>query len=180
MELELEIKFKVTNKQRLLKKMSLFGMRLQHKEHLIDVYYSPVQGKDFLSPSRPRLRVRKNMTNSTACLEYHQPHGCHGGIEREVNISDGDMMDVILKQLDYKEEVRIDKLRTQYKYKELTVDLDQVKGIGTFVEIEIMNPRNKKVAVKKIRQLAEDLGLKDEIDYNTRYFHLVLAKQGKL
>jgi adenylate cyclase class 2 len=159
--------------------MRLFGMRLEYKDHLLDIYYSPGRGQDFISPRRPRLRVRKNLTKGTARLEYHQPVGQHGGLEREINISDGDMMDVVLKQLGYKEEIRVDKLRAQYRYKDFNIDFDQVKGLGTFVEIEIIDPGNKKTAIRKIRQLAEDLGLRDEIDYNQRYFTMLLAKRSK-
>lgn len=180
MEYEIEIKTKVRNKKRLLQKLKLLGARLKNKIHQVDTYYSPGKGERFVSRGRPRLRIRKNLTNGTARLEYHLPHGQHGGWEREITISDGDMMDVILKNLGFKEECKIDKIRHHYKYKDFNLDLDQVKGLGTFFEVELMNVNNRKRAVRRVKELIKDLGFKEEVQYHNRYLNMMLRKKGLL
>ncbi|MCR4280476.1 MAG: class IV adenylate cyclase [Candidatus Komeilibacteria bacterium] len=172
---EIEIKFRVRNKPRFLRRLKKLGITLREKKHLLDLYYSP-PGKKFIGRN-PRLRIRKNMTTGTASFEYHQPVGLYGGEETEVTISDGDMMDLILRQFKFREEARVDKVRTVYEHREMNVDLDEVKGLGTFVEIEIMNAKNKTRAVKEIKKAALELGLSLNDIENNRYLEMMLTKR---
>jgi adenylate cyclase, class 2 len=179
MQLEIEMKTKIKNKKRLLAKFALLGIRNRSKAHFIDIYFSPRKGKRFVLVNSPKLRIRKNLTAGTATFEYHLPSGVYCNQEREIEVSDGDMMDVILKQLGFIEEVRIDKVRTFYDYKNFNIYIDQVKGLGNFLEVEIMNATNKKAAVKKIKQLLKDLCVKDDI-VRSWYWQMMLKKNNKL
>ena len=179
MKFEIEIKTRIKNKKRLLAKFALLGIRNKNKSHYVDIYFSPKKGKRFVYFKSPRMRVRKDMTSGTASFEYHLPSGIYGGHEREVDISDGDMMDVILKHLDFAEEVRIDKVRSYYEYKHFNVFIDEVKGLGSFLEVEIMEAPNRKTAIKQIKLLLDDLGVKDDIIHDW-YWHMMLEKKGLL
>ena len=179
MQFEIEIKTRIKNKKRLLAKFALLGIRKKNKKHYVDIYFSPKKGKRFIFPKNPKMRIRKDLTSGTASFEYHLPSGIYGGHEREIEISDGDMMDVILKHLDFVEEVRVDKIRSYYEYKNFNVYIDEVKGLGSFLEVEIMNAPKRKAALKKIKQLLNDLGVKKDIIHDW-YWRMMLAKKGRL
>jgi len=179
MQLEIEMKAKVGNKKRLLNKFTLLGISNKNKKHYIDIYFSPKKGKRFTSFRSPRLRVRKDLTSGTASFDYHLPSGLYGGHEREISISDGDMMDVILKHLDFKEEVRVDKIRSYYTYKHFNIFIDEVRGLGSFIEIEIMNAPNRKLATNQIKQLLDDLGVRKNVVQDW-YWRMMLKKKGLL
>ncbi|MFH1667929.1 MAG: class IV adenylate cyclase [Candidatus Komeilibacteria bacterium] len=179
MTLEVEIKYKVKDKKKLVAKLKLIGARFIVKTHLKDVYFSPDKGKRFIDPN-PRLRIRNNMTDSTARLEYHVDQGRYSVIETEVNISDGQMMKLILKNLDFKEEGVVDKVRNSYQYKNFNLDLDIVKGLGTFLEIELLNPLNSKQAIYAIKEIERDLSLSKNSVCQHGYLFMVLKKRGLL
>jgi predicted adenylyl cyclase CyaB len=179
MTIEVEIKYRIKDKSKLIAKLNLLGARFISKTHQQDIYYSPAKGKRFIN-SNPRLRIRKNMTKGTARLEYHINQGLYTGIEKEVTISDGDMMKLILKNLDFKEETIVDKIRNSYKYRQFNFDLDIVKGVGTFLEIELLDPADKRKAIAKIKELEKDLNLTAENYCKDRYLNMVLKKKGLL
>ncbi|MFW0862267.1 MAG: class IV adenylate cyclase [Candidatus Komeilibacteria bacterium] len=176
MQLEIEMKAKIKNKKRLLNKFALLGIHNKNKKHFVDIYFSPKNGKRFISFKSPRLRVRKDLTSGTASFEYHLPSGIYGGRESEVQISDGDMMDVILKHLDFIEEVRVDKVRSYYEYRHFNIFIDEVKDLGSFIEVEIMNAANRKTATKQIKQLMGDLGVRRDIIQDW-YWRMMLKKK---
>lgn len=179
MQLEIEIKVKIKNKKRLLNKFALLGIHNKSKKHYVDIYFSPKNGKRFVSIKSPKMRIRKDLTSGTASFEYHMPSGIYGAHEREIEISDGDMMDVILKHLDFIEEVRVDKVRSYYEYKNFNIFIDDVKGLGSFLEVEVMNAQNRKTAIQQIKGLLDDLGVGKDIVQDW-YWRMMLMKKGLL
>ncbi|OIO45822.1 MAG: hypothetical protein AUJ28_03590 [Parcubacteria group bacterium CG1_02_37_51] len=179
MTLEVEIKYRVKDKKKLITKLNLLGARFVVKTHLKDVYFSPHKGKRFIDPN-PRLRIRNNMTDGTARLEYHIDQDSYSVVETEVNVSDGQMMKLMLKNLDFREEGAVDKIRNSYQYKNINLDVDIVKGLGTFLEIELINPLNSKQAIRAIQEVERDLSLSKNSVCQHGYLFMVLKKKGLL
>jgi adenylate cyclase class 2 len=69
----------------------------------------------------------------------------------------------------------ITKQRTYYQVQDYVITLDRIKGLGTFVEIEILSENTS--AILALKQLAEALGLKSEwLVYDDNYGVLLQRK----
>ena len=81
----------------------------------------------------------------------------------------------LLKEMGYKPVTIVDKIRSEYKLDELTIAVDVVKDLGTFLEIEIVcNDEQKEMARKKIMSVAKGLGLSEQ-DLETRKYDQLVS-----
>lgn len=107
------------------------------------------------------LRIRK--VNGAIYRTYKGPK--LGGktktrFEKEVEIHDADAMQEILHNLGFVLYGQVQKKRDVYVLNEVTICCDDVKGLGTFVELEMIS-NNQLEAEKRLFALAETLGLSD-------------------
>lgn len=71
-----------------------------------------------------RLTVKKPLSNEMDCIEH------------EVEVNDAEEVRGIMKMFDYVEGVTVKKTRRTCEYKDYTITLDEVEGLGSFIEIE--------------------------------------------
>lgn len=71
-----------------------------------------------------RLTVKKPLSNEMDCIEH------------EVEVNDAEEVRGIMKMFDYVEGVTVKKTRRTCEYQDYTITLDEVEGLGSFVEIE--------------------------------------------
>ena len=176
MQLEIEVKLKVKNKASLVKKILALGAKKVGQKHIIDTYYSPAKGPCFVTHSSPKLRIRYDKLHNHTSLDFHLPKGQWGGQEMEVDVSDVKMMKLIFQKLNFKIEAIVDNHRTKYQWRQFNFDLDQVKGAGTFLEIEWMNPKSAKKAVVEIKKLMKQIGFTEKDLEKKRYWQMCLLK----
>lgn len=117
------------------------------------------------------LRIRK--VNDMVFCTYKGPK--LGGktktrFEKEVQIHDALAMQEILQKLGFILYGTVQKKRDVYLLNEVTICCDDVKGLGTFVELEMIS-NNKEEAEKRLFALAEKLGLSDFI--TTSYLEML-------
>ncbi len=177
MNIEIEIKARVTNHKEIKKRLKILGAKSLGSLRQLDTYY--ILNESWRQKIGPRLRVRQDLTHNKYRWEYHEPYGENQAKENEVAIDDPKMADYILKKMGCKPDVVIDKTREKYRLKDINIDLDKVKGLGNFIEVEIMNQK-KSVSLKRLKALLEMLGVpaKNYAEYNT-YLHLMWQKKGK-
>ena len=161
-------KVKIKNKQRLLKKFVLLSISNKNKKHFVSTYFS--SNKKLLNNNY--LVINKDLTSGTAYLDYVLSKKSSDSI----NLSNGDMMSIILKHLDLIEIVKVDKLRNYFKYKNFDIFIDDVKKIGSWLVVEITEYKDSKMAKKQIKDLLLDLGAGiDLIDED--YYQLLQKKR---
>jgi len=177
MNIEIEIKAKVKDFIDLKKRLKKLGAKFIDSVHQIDTYY--ILDESWRQKVGPRLRIRQDLTHKKYCWEYHEPFGENQARENEVVIDNPKVGDYILKKMGCKLDVVIDKQREKYRLKDINIDLDKVKGLGNFIEVEIMNQK-KSASLKRLKALLEILGVskKDYGEYKT-YLHLMWEKKGK-
>ena len=87
----------------------------------------------------------------------------------------------MLKALDFKELITVNKIRETYDYKGFEIALDEVAELGFFVEIEA---NNHLTSVEKTREelykIAKELGIDTTNEDIRGYPYLMLEKQQKL
>lgn len=169
-QIEIEIKAKLKNKEFIEKKLKELGAQYIGKKHQIDYYFSPPHrsyvGKGLY------FRIRHDKLSGKSRMEYHAAKmGEHYvGEEYEIEVSDYKMALKILDLLEFKPELAIDKIRNSYKLGDVTIDLDTLKELGSFIEIEILN-KNPKEVVRKIKALATTLGISEKDIMHQNYFN---------
>lgn len=82
------------------------------------------------------LSARIREVNDKRTLEFKEILREKGGIELNSEVASVEMAEKMLKKLDFKEAFTIKKTREDYLYEGLTISLDNVEQLGSFIEIE--------------------------------------------
>lgn len=169
MGLEIEIKVKVESLSAIRDKLTADGCEKIADQDEYDLYFnSPV--RDFAqSDEALRLRYVKNQKVGKImppCITYKGPKvGREGFKAREeliVDLSSGDEFAHILEKLGFKMTAEVVKHREIYQCKNAIVTLDDLKGVGSFSEIEASFSLSEDEAVETIDRTAEKYGIRGE------------------
>ena len=167
MNIEVEIKVKVENLKEIKKKVSKIG-KLVKAIKQIDDYYTPSHRNFFTQKPHPTefLRIRTNP--GKIVFEYDKSinkraDGDHDYAEEyETEILDKKEFEKILGFLDFKKVLTIEKEREYWMCGKIEVALDNVKGLGSYVEAEAKgNFKDEKEAKQECIKFLENLGIKN-------------------
>lgn len=180
---EVEVKARLKDREAIVKKLESLGCKFGGELHQIDHVYFP-EGLIFPPPiGTGILRVRNQGDKYFLTLKISQS-GRQDSIERELQILDGEMMMEIIKLLKYQEAPTVDKKRTKTKYKDMVIELDVVKDLGDFIEVEKIvteeNPEDRKKIQQEIADFIETLGVpKEDLFVNGKYDIMLFEKNKK-
>jgi len=164
--IEVEVKARVENVKRCEDLLGRLGAKFSHIEEHVDVYYNNPDLRDF-RVSDEALRLRQ--VNDLVLLTYKgQKIDSISKSRREIEcaISSFEEMAAILKSLGFLPTGKVMKLRHVYLIEELTVCVDEVRNLGSFVEVELTCDDESDVesGVLQAIGLLERLGLsKDDL-----------------
>lgn len=181
--IEIELTFPLLNREEFLQKLETIGTREKHDEFQKDTYFVP-QHRNFLeqTPISEWLRIRE--TDKGASVNYKHWHnkGNSQAVscdEYETTVSDAKQLYEILKRLDIRPIVTVEKTRSTWMYKDVEIAVDDVKELGSYIELEakgafgsIDAARDRLYAV--LKELNAKIGEQDFRGYP----HLLLEKQG--
>jgi adenylate cyclase class 2 len=135
---EIEIQVSIEKSEPLLAFLKK-NAEFKSEKRQIDEYFSPAH-RDFIAvrPAAEWLRLRESDGHYSFCYKYWHHEGeeslyCD---EYETGIEEPEKMRKILKALDFKSLVTVDKSRQVWRYLDFEIALDSVKNLGEFVEIE--------------------------------------------
>ena len=167
MNIEVEIKVKVDDLKEIKKKVSKIGKLIKSIKQ-IDDYYVPCHRDFFANKPQPIewLRIRTNPDKTvfeyTKSINMRADGDYDYAEEYETEILDKKEMEKILKFLDFKKIVTVEKKREYWMCGGIEVALDDVKGLGTFIEAEAKGDfKDEKEAKKACFEFLENLGIKD-------------------
>ena len=169
--MEIEVKFRVDFEET-KRKLESLGASFVGEELQEDVYFS--------LPLPKLLRVRKIGNLGKAYLTYKEikdPGRNEEFDELEVEVSDFNTTVEILRRLGFKEDVTVRKRRLVYRLSGVTFELNDVEGLGGFLDIEVISD-DIEDAKKKIWEVAEALGLNEEDVEPRLYRELVKGVYG--
>ena len=182
---EIEIQVQVENVKPLEDFLEKNG-KLESEKHQHDEYFVPAH-RNFLDvrPVGEWLRVRD--AGGEYSLNYKNWHFTKDGKsyhcdEFETKIEDPDKMRKILKVLDFKPIVTVDKTRKSWLYEAWKISLDEIKGLGDFVEIEYEGKDNiePEQETAKMVNFLKKLGCgKIKRNYGGYPFHLLFPEEMK-
>jgi adenylate cyclase class 2 len=171
--LEVEVKGKVKDLKSVEAKAKALGFSFVGVEEHSDIYYRHPT-RDFAKTDEA-IRVRT--VNGKRVLTYKGPKVDKVSKTREeieVDIQ-GDMPKV-LERLGFSPVTEVAKVRRVYKKGDIEVCLDDVRDVGTYVEVECRS--TDLVATRtRVLDVVKALGLKDKDLERNSYLQLLLAKR---
>lgn len=164
---EIEIKLKVPDLNTIASKLEALGSTLSKPITQKDINFIHKDDVRWFEPLTskwvyPRLRiqdgkpltftVKKPLKNESDCRE-HEPH-----------IDDADELRQIMDMFDYKEGVTVIKTRRTCTFHEYTITLDEVVGLGNFIEIEkvVTDGNSEKIQQEMLLFAEKDFGIKPD------------------
>lgn len=177
-EIEIKLQLDESDYNRLVDTLKQTAVFVGEK-HQVDVYYSP-QTESFYDQGDRCLRVRTE--DGRSILSYKRLHAENTSgqfiEEYETYIGDPQTVDHILKALEYKSEIIVDKHRIEYCTDTgFMIALDNVLNLGCFIEIENRNDsdplevRNQRL-IEFVRQLKLDLSWRNTEGYSNMMFRI--------
>lgn len=177
--IEIELKYRVTdNKSDIVHLVTQLGFKEHDLKHQIDAIYLPSKHKSFatFTLGEPVARVRSENGKNT--LTVKKKINSSSRIEHEIECGDFDIACQIIETLGYRQIVMVDKQRRSFTNSNgMTLTIDDVKNLGEFVEIEILeeDAKNETIALEKIKNLASQIGLDDKSVEAKNYDELLSA-----
>jgi adenylate cyclase class 2 len=158
--LEIEGKFQVTSHQDIQRRLRTLNIPPTDAEVQRDEYYaSPF--RDFGSTDEA-LRIRYGTEETT--LTYKGPKLASRGMkareEVNVRVGSGKDLETILQRLGFTPAFTVEKQRERYVWAGVEISLDEVKGLGTFVEIEVQESGDD--PEERIEDVKKKLGIEGE------------------
>jgi adenylate cyclase, class 2 len=136
---EVELKYPLYNSEELRKNLNSIAQPEKEGDTQVDTYYIPSH-RNFLGkkPISEWLRIRESMKGGS--VNYKKWHNTSEKAvscdEYETKVENIVPIKKIFENLDLKEIVVVEKTRYSWSYKDTTIALDSVKGLGDYIEIE--------------------------------------------
>ncbi len=138
--IEIEIKLPLHNPAEVKNFLNEYGKLISKDVFQRDTYYTPLH-RDFLNIKYPFewLRLRESQKGSSINYKHFYPENvkktdyCK---EFETKIENIDAVRKIFESLDIKEAVEVEKVRTTWIFQEVEIVIDDVKELGSFIELE--------------------------------------------
>ena len=147
---EVEVKAHLRDKVSIKKKLEDLGCEFGEVLHQVDYIFNPKGEKFPPTIGEPVLRVREENNKNILTLKINQTSRTDC-IERELEISDGEMMKDIILLLGFRKDVTVEKKRIKTKYKNIEICIDQVDKLSDFIEAEKITTEDDPEIRKKIQ-----------------------------
>ena len=149
-----------------------------------DVYFNGTE-RDFRRTDEAlRLRSVRRLPDGPweSLITYKGPkldRVSNARTEYETGVSDGGTAQKLLEALGYRPLAEVDKVRRTYRLDQVTLCLDQVQGLGGFLELELLVPgeEQREAAVERLLALLEELGIPRDQLSRRSYLELLAEKQ---
>jgi adenylate cyclase class 2 len=173
--LEIELKVRVGDLKTVRERLSQKGAGFLGRSHEHDIYYNAPH-RDF-STTDEALRVR--YVDGKAVVTYKgakiKDLGLKAREEFNTAVESGEVTEQILSRLGFVKTASVDKWRETYRFGNVTVMLDEVESLGTFVEIEIISRGDREAALADIDRVKKELGITGPAILDS-YLELLLSK----
>jgi adenylate cyclase, class 2 len=170
----IEVEVKARAPEDMAERIASLGAALLVVENHHDLYFNSPQRDFRCSDEALRIRIKEE----GARLTYKGPkldQTTKSRLERTVKIDDPKQMEQILSALGFVLSAQVRKKRTKYSYEGLVVALDEVEGLGSFVEVEAEGEGDYEEQRRKVLSIMSKLGLHESI----RSSYLELLEESK-
>ncbi len=176
--MEIELRAKISNEKLLDEKLKQLPGILEKKsgERQVDLYFKH-EGEE---NEKMVIRIRKNYENNeaTLTLKSKSRHDDIAWQDFDTPIVDPDRLEELLLNSGYIYFCLIDKIRQSFSYKEFEINIDNIRDLGLFIEIEKNGTENEvEVIRKQIMDLLALLGVAENAIINQGYVQLAVSQE---
>jgi adenylate cyclase class 2 len=176
---EIEVKAKITNIENLSEKLANLGCQFGESLTQEDVIFLPI-GVEFseIVKGTPVVRVRNSNDVITLTLKKRViSENELIKLEKEVVVSDKQKAIEIVEHMGFHEVVRVEKTRTECEYEEMTICIDNIVGLGDFIEVEKLSENEKEEEIQDyLFNFLQSLGINNENRVAKGYDTLIYEK----
>ena len=168
--IEIELKFPLKNPEKVIEFLNSNANQNKKDISQKDIYYNAPH-RNFVKVKYPYEWLRIRETKKGFSLDYKHFHPENVKVtdycdEFETKIENVESLKKIFLNLDFKELICVDKTRSTWNYKDVEIAIDEVKGLGSFIELELKkeveNPKEGKEYLYSIlKELYADVGEED-------------------
>src|SRR3989339_605425 len=161
--MEIELRAKILDEQLLEDKLKQLPniVEKKSKERQVDLYFKHESEKE----EKMIIRIRKNYENNKALLTFKSKSKHSDDIawqDFDTPINDPDKLENLLINSGYVYFCLIDKVRQSFRYKDFEINIDNIRDLGLFIEIEKNGEENEVENIKKeIIDLLITLGISE-------------------
>ncbi|NYT05412.1 MAG: class IV adenylate cyclase [Methanomicrobiales archaeon] len=172
--IEIEAKVRAPDPGAVRSRLFALGATHTGTETQRDVYYSP-RDRDFARTDEA-LRIRYDGSKVTVTYKGPKSGASTYKARREINlgVDAGDACEELFSALGFTRSAEVCKERETYSIRGAVVSLDEVRGLGSFVEIEVCTGHDDGSAAALIDGLKNELGLTGP-HIQESYLELLLA-----
>ncbi len=158
---EVEVKAKISNFTEIQSKLTKLGCIFSEPSIQKDRIYLPI-GVEFPDKIKGTLfaRIRNSNGKHIFALKKQLDTGFEN-IEHELVIDSPEQANEMLKLLDFHEVLYVSKKRITCKHNDMEICLDDIEGLGSFVEVEKLTMETETLKIKEeLFAFLETLGIK--------------------
>lgn len=174
--MEIELRAKVLNAQLLEEKLRQLPNIIEKKsgERQVDTYFKHESEEN----EKMVIRIRKDYTSNKALLTFKSKSKHEKDIswaDFDTPIEDPDRLENLLISSGYVYFCLVDKVRQSFAYGEFEINIDNIRDLGLFIEIEKNgDEREVEVIRKEIIELLNQLSIKEGDIIQQGYVQLML------
>ncbi len=170
---EVEVKARLRDKDALVAKLTDLGCMLSAPIRQDDTLYAAID-KPITEFTIGDLVMRIRRQGSTAILTGKIPVTNHlDKLESETEVSDAAAMEQLLEWMDFKKIMTLSKLRQKTRHGEYEICVDEVAGLGSFIEVEKMTDEDGDVAQAELWDFLKTLGIEESARVTKGYDQLL-------
>lgn len=177
---EIEVKAKIENIEIVKEKIATLGCQFGNELIQEDVIFLPVGIKyNEIVKGTPVVRVRNSNGVITLTLKKRVIEGSELiKLEKEIIINDKQKAIEIIEHMGFHEVVRVNKKRIECEHDEMTICLDEIEGLGNFIEVEKMSDNENETKVQsQLVDFLVTLGIENENIVTKGYDTLIYEKR---
>jgi adenylate cyclase class 2 len=176
--IEVELKVKIPSPGPVREQLDTKHAEFMGKVHEHDIFYNAPH-RDF-GVTDEAVRVR--YTGDRAVVTYKGPKikkfGLKAREELNFGVESGGTFETMLLRLGFTKTAEVNKWRENYRLGNATISLDDVDGLGTFAEIEVIAESDTDNPTVQIEKIAKEIGVEGEPILES-YLELLLTKKTK-
>jgi adenylate cyclase class 2 len=187
---EVEVKIPLQDTEELRVALLDIGGKKLNTETQVDAYYDHPCRSFQKTDEAIRIRSRQPHPDAHSFIDSSMPliEMTYKGpkvdplsktrVELSVGLDDDRTTGLILKQLGFKTVAEITKIRSFYSIREITVSIDDVIGVGQFLELEriVDDEKEIKEAREDLFSIIRELGLDSTKSIRTSYLEMYLER----
>jgi adenylate cyclase class 2 len=172
--IEVELKYRSPGNEKIEKALVRLGAKQISNGPMEDIYFAH-PSRDF-GKTDEALRLRKREDGAELIYKGPRIHADGAKAREEITLKTDNPLTIqrIVERLGFKEFYVLKKTRTSFLLDKLRVDIDDVEGLGEFVELEVLTESPERS--KQLLELARaELGL-EKLEPKT-YLEMIIEKQ---